>query len=132
MLPPRKGLQKEESFKLSSCKGGVTPSFLLTARQPGGKAKMSTAIIVESSQSDHLPDWGEYLDLAGLTLRQALAAIRAAGRKNFGNIGGMTAELSDGSSIEVSLRPAGDRTYVMSSQRIVRRRADEIVREYKW
>jgi hypothetical protein len=68
----------------------------------------------------------------GMTLRAALAAIRA-NREKFGTIGGMTAELSDGSQIvvECSCRRMG-------SQRIERRfydsyaSTDKLLRVYPW
>jgi hypothetical protein len=70
--------------------------------------------------------------IEGMTLREALKAIRD-NREKFGTIGGMAAELSDGSQIvvECSCRR-------MCSQRIERRfydaysSTDKLMRVYPW
>ena len=67
--------------------------------------------------TDHMT--GKLPDLFDLTLRQALAVIRSE-RDAFGDIGGLHADLSDGTIISVELRPASDGGYLMNSQRIVR------------
>jgi len=56
----------------------------------------------------------------GMTVRQALTALRA---RNWGDIEtGVELGLSDGSTIWVELKRAGDLSYLMSSQRAVRYR----------
>jgi hypothetical protein len=68
----------------------------------------------------------------GMTLREALFSIRA-NRETFGTLGGLRAELSDGSQLVVDhWRPR------MGSQRIERRcydsfaSADKLLRVYPW
>ena len=64
----------------------------------------------------HMPESGP--SLLGLSLRDALKALRAT---NFGNIGGMnTVELSDNTYIEIQNRPAEGGGEIMNSQRIRR------------
>jgi hypothetical protein len=69
---------------------------------------------------------------AGMTLREALISIRAH-REKFGSIGGMMAELSDGSHLSVECRCQS-----MGSQRIERRfydsyaSTDKLLRVYPW
>jgi hypothetical protein len=74
----------------------------------------------------------------GMDLKEALASI-SANRDSFGNLGGMTAELSDGSHLEVENQKCADgHSYLMSSQRIERRNhdtytsTDKLVRVYPW
>jgi hypothetical protein len=74
----------------------------------------------------------------GMTLQEALKDIRA-NRGSFGSIGGMTAELSDGSHLAVECQKCeGGRCQLMSSQRIERRNhdtytsTDKLVRVYPW
>jgi hypothetical protein len=55
-----------------------------------------------------------------MTLRQALAAIRDAGRDNYGNIGGMYAVMSDGTDLSVDCQRATGGGELMSSQVITR------------
>jgi hypothetical protein len=68
----------------------------------------------------------------GMTLREALEAIRAH-RDTFGGLGGLSAELSDGSQLVVECRRRR-----MGSQRIERRRFDafanceKLLRVYPW
>ena len=74
---------------------------------------------------------------SGMSIRSALAELREAGQDSFGNIGGARIKLSDGTWIEVELTPAIDGGYLMSSQRITRRRWDNcngemVVRRYNW
>lgn len=67
----------------------------------------------------HLPDDSDRPDLDGMTVRECLAALRTV---RWGNIGGATVELSDGTIIDVELEPASDgNSWLMSSQRAVRR-----------
>jgi len=64
----------------------------------------------------HMPEDGP--SLLGLSLRDALTALRGT---DFGNIGGTNGiELSDKTYIEVVNRPAGAGYRLMSSQRIRR------------
>jgi hypothetical protein len=74
----------------------------------------------------------------GMTMREALNDIRA-NRDSFGDIGGMTAELSDGSHIVVQCQPCEDgHALLMDSQRIERRNhdtytsTDKLIRVYPW
>jgi hypothetical protein len=74
----------------------------------------------------------------GMSLQEALKDIRA-NRDSFGSIGGMTAELSDGSHLAVECQSCeGGRCQLMSSQRIERRThdtytsTDKLVRVYPW
>ena len=89
---------------------------------------MITVTQYSSQDCHHTEDYPE--DLTGMTLRQALRALRAV---NWGNIGGTHAiELSDGTTIRVELQAASDGGQLMSSQRIVRHyydydRGDEFV-----
>lgn len=54
----------------------------------------------------------------GMAWREALTALRA---RNWGDIEtGVELWLSDGSTVWVELKRAGDRSYLMSSQRAVR------------
>ena len=71
--------------------------------------------------------------LVGMTLRHVLAAIRTI---NFGSMGSLTAQLDDGTSIVVDLEPvdrdAGERTWIMGSQRIERLdQTGKLIRRYK-
>jgi len=70
----------------------------------------------------------------GMTVREALAALRAVGRHAFGDMGEASWELSDGSILHVSLQNASDGGQLMSSQRIARHRglAGPLVRRYHW
>jgi hypothetical protein len=97
---------------------------------------MAQVTIVESVAG------GERYDVvveAGMTTREAVAVIRAAGRSAFGDIGGMEAALSDGSFLCVELQGAVEKgCRLMNSQRIVRREfnsrtgSDKILRVYPW
>ncbi len=84
---------------------------------------------------DHMPDESERPVRAGQTLRQALKALRKAGRHNFGNIGGMTAKLCDNTCLDVSLKPC-EGGMLMNSQRISRTVfmdwRELVIRRYKW
>ena len=94
-----------------------------------------TTILTCTPTYHHLPDHAERIVREGMSLRDALAALRKAGRKNFGNIGGMSCDLSDGSRIAVDLQSSTDGTSrLMSSQRIERRcyDTDELIRVYSW
>ena len=57
-------------------------------------------------------------ELTGLTVRQACRALRAVTWGDIETTG--LVELSDGSTLEVELTPAGGGGYLMASQRIVR------------
>jgi len=62
------------------------------------------------------------IDIPGLTLRMTLReALRVLRARTWGDIEtGVELGLSDGSTIWVELKRAGDRSYLMSSQRAVR------------
>ena len=82
-----------------------------------------------------MPDGGDYPALRhGQTLRQALAALRAA---DWGDLGGtFPLPLSDGTWLEVELTPASDGGgSLMGSQRVARleqdrRLGERVVRYY--
>jgi hypothetical protein len=85
----------------------------------------------------HLPEYGYDPVENGMTLRQALKALRDAGQSNFGNIGGATYELSDGTRLCVELKSTDDgNSRLMSSQEIVRYEfdgnRDRVLRKYDW
>ena len=68
----------------------------------------------------HMPDGADYPVEEGMTIRQAIKALRDAGQDNFGDIGGMSAMLSDYTSLSVCNCPASDGGELMSTQRIQR------------
>ena len=82
---------------------------------------MKVVTVVDEPYYHHLPDWAweDMPELCGLTLRQALRALRNV---EWGDIGGMYAvALSDGSLLSVELQPANGGTgELMRSQRAVR------------
>jgi hypothetical protein len=97
---------------------------------------MAQVTIVESVAG------GERYDVeleAGMTVREAVALIRAASRSAFGDIGGMEAALSDGSFLCVELQGAVEKgCRLMNSQRIIRKEfdseagRDRVIRTYPW
>lgn len=98
-----------------------------------------TTILTCHTGYHHLPDHAQRIIGEGMTLRDALAALRKAGRFNFGDIGGLSCELSDGSTLSVECQPCdGGRCELMSSQRIERRNhdtytsTDKLIRVYAW
>ena len=99
--------------------------------------KRTTATIVTVSHH-HMPDGADYPVEEGMTLRQALAALRDAGQANFGGIGGMTAMLSDRTLLEVSNRPAIGGGELMGTQVIrlvapaVGAASHGVIRFYPW
>ena len=80
---------------------------------------MSNATITNVTHH-HMPDGADYPVRDGMTLRQALAAIRDAGRVNYGDIGGMHAVMSDGTDLSVECQSATGGGELMSSQVITR------------
>ena len=67
----------------------------------------------------HHREFGDdHQDLDGMTVREALAVLRDI---NWGSLGGMVAELDDGTSLSVELDTTPDGDYLMGSQRGVRR-----------
>jgi len=64
-----------------------------------------------------LPDHADRPKIEGLTLRQALKVLRGV---EWGNIGGMSCYLSDGTILDVDLAPDQGGGWLMSSQRAVR------------
>ena len=72
---------------------------------------MMVTVIDESYH--HLPYHQRRPALIGQTLRQALRGLRAV---DWGNIGGGSLELSDGSELGIYLKPAAGGGEVMSSQ----------------
>jgi hypothetical protein len=90
-----------------------------------------TAATIVTVSHHHMPDGADYPVEEGMTLRQALAALRSAGRDNFGNLGGMTAMLSDCTSLEVCNQPAIGGGRLMGTQ-VIRREIDNRVSTLVW
>lgn len=72
-------------------------------------------------------------DLHGMTIRQALKALRTV---DFGNLGGMfSVELSDGTMLEVENTPAHGGGELMSSQRarryVYENNGEKVIRYYE-
>jgi len=91
---------------------------------------------MDAVNSHHLPE-GCYDPIRpGMTLRQALKALREVGPENFGSIGGAIYQLSDNSILRVeNPSTGGDGAYLMGAQEIVRYRldgAEKIVKKYEW
>ena len=77
---------------------------------------MEKITVTEKATYHHMPEGGP--SLLGLSLRDALTALRGT---DFGNIGGTNGiELSDKTYIEVVNRPAEGGGEIMNSQRIRR------------
>ena len=99
---------------------------------------MSKTLTITDTYYHHLSDGGECPVVEGQTVRQAMRALRGVGRGNFGDIGGLRADVSDGSELVVALRDSGDgNSRLMSSQRIIRRRYDawsgrDVDRVFSW
>ena len=94
------------------------------------KQKRTAATIVTVSHH-HMPDGADYPVEEGMTLRQALTALRSAGRDNFGDLGGMTAMLSDYTTLEVCNQPAIGGGRLMGTQ-VIRREIDNRVSTLVW
>jgi hypothetical protein len=95
-----------------------------------------TTILVTEVSHHHME--GTQPVREGMSLQEALKDIRA-NRDSFRDIGGMTAELSDGSHLSVECQKCeGGRCQLMSSQRSERRNhdtytsTDKLVRVYPW
>ncbi len=78
-----------------------------------------TAATIATVSHHHMPD-GDYPVEEGMTLQQALAALRSAGRDRFGDLGGMTAMLSDYTTLDVCNQPAIGGGELMGTQVILR------------
>ena len=94
-------------------------------------AEKRTAATIATVSYHHMPDGADYPVEEGMTLRQALAALRDAGQANFGNLGGMTAMLSDCTKLEVVNQPAIGGGKVMGTQ-VIRREIDNRVSTLVW
>ena len=98
------------------------------------KATRTTILVTDVS---HHHTEGSRPVCEGMTMREALEDIRA-NIDSFGDIGGMTAEWSDGSNIVVQCQPSCDGGQLMNSQRIERRNydtytsTDRLIRVYPW
>lgn len=90
-----------------------------------------TAATIVTVSHHHMPDGADYPVEEGITLQQALAALRSAGRDNFGDIGGMTAMLSDYTTLEVVNRSAIGGGELMGTQ-VIRRVIDNRVSTLAW
>jgi len=75
---------------------------------------------IDTVSHHHMPDGADYPLSEKMTLRQALAALRKAGRAGFGDIGGALACMSDGTTLEIELQPASGGGELMASQIITR------------
>lgn len=89
-----------------------------------------TAVTIAVSHH-HMPDLWDYPVEEGMTLRQALAALRDAGRDRFGDIGGMSAMLSDYTTLDVCNQPAIGGGELMGTQ-VIRREINDRVRTMGW
>jgi hypothetical protein len=88
---------------------------------------------VTAVQMHHMPDISSHdLIRPGMTLRHSLTCLRVVGRGYFGDLGGLTADLSDGSVLSVGLVEASDGGWLMSSQRISRGDGYRVTRYYAW
>lgn len=65
----------------------------------------------------HMPESADEPDLTGLTLRQALRVLRSI---SWGDLGGMSCELSTGEWLAVELEPACGGGELTRTQRAVR------------
>ena len=90
-----------------------------------------TAATIVTVSHHHMPEWADYPVEEGMTLRQALAALRSAGRDNFGDLGGMTAMLSDYTTLEVCNQPAIGGGQLMGTQ-VIRREINNRVSTLVW
>jgi len=92
-------------------------------------------ITVLAVDYDHMPDGAEYPVERGMTVRQALSALRKAGRENLGSIGNVHITLSDYSSISTPLQIDGGGR-LLNSQQLTRISVDAgwetIDRHYAW
>ena len=91
---------------------------------------MSTTTIThhDTAAYHHMPDGAERIDLTGLTLRQALRAIRAM---DLGSLGGCTGiDLSDGTYLDIVNAPASGGGQLMGVHRIQRLSRGEVVATY--
>ena len=76
------------------------------------------ATVTNHTEYHHTPDYSDHVDCHGMTIRQALRALRGV---DYGNIGGThQIDLSDGTWMQVELTPSCDGSRLMSSQRCVR------------
>ena len=89
-----------------------------------------TAVTIAVSHH-HMPDLWDYPVEEGMTLRQALAALRSAGRDRFGDLGSMTAMLSDYTTLEVCNQPAIGGGELMGTQ-VIRREVGNRVSTLVW
>jgi len=78
-------------------------------------------ILSTSYEYNHLPQHQDHIDLSGLTIRKLLKTLRDI---DFGNLGGVTIEMSDSSVIDVVLMKCSDGSYLMDSQYAERWRFD--------
>jgi hypothetical protein len=77
-----------------------------------------TVTVNNTGDYHHLPEYADRPDLDGLTIRQALKALRDV---QWGNLGGLTAcDLSDGGELSVGLRSCDGNSWLMSSQEACR------------
>ena len=81
-----------------------------------------TTATIEYVRYYGMPDNAERPVEEGQTLREALKALREAGRSAFGNMGTLTAELSDDTTLEIKLKTTTNPGYarLMNSQYIER------------
>lgn len=119
--------QKSEISQAAAAMGRVKSAAKAKSSRANGAKGGRPAIRVADVEVyyHHMPSGAERPQIGGMTLRDALAALRAA---DFGSMGGMhEVELSDGTSIAVELKGWG-----AHSQRVVRYGNDgKILRDYK-
>jgi len=95
------------------------------------KRTAATIATVSHHHMPHMPDRADYPVEEGMTIHQSLAALRSAGRDRFGNLGGMTAMLSDYTTLEVCNQPAIGGGELMRTQ-VIRRVINDRVRTIGW
>ena len=92
---------------------------------------MKITATIATVSHHHMPDGSDYPVEEGMTLRQALAALRDAGQANFGGIGSMTAMLSDYTTLDVCNHPAIGGGELMGTQ-VIRREVGNRVSTLVW
>jgi len=90
-----------------------------------------TAATIVTVLHHHMPELADYPVEEGMTLHQSLAALRSAGRDMFGDLGGMTAILSDYTILEVCNRSAIGGGELMGTQ-VIRREIGNRVSTLVW
>ena len=130
-------MRRKEKEKMSTQLKIKAPKSPLTRMRGKERGMKATSAKVIRTNWHHLPpESGKPPVKEGMTTRQAIEAIRAWGRWRFGNMGGMLAEMDDGTRIEVECWYGKQGTGLMSSQEIKRTAHEDgrevVIRKYKW